>query len=158
MNTPANPIDGWINDEVERHKRWRRTWSFAYFSTAALTIVAGAATTAIAGLLGPNDMLGPMRPAQWATLLAAVTTILASLEKVLRLREKWDLHRNIQTSLEMIKLKRASSLTSDKKAIELIDKVAQMYSSQLAELSAPSATTTTTLQSTKPPEGSSDDS
>ena len=69
--------------------------------------------------------------------MAAFTTIFASLEKVLRLREKWDLHRNIQTSLEIIPIRRSAGLNDDKTTIDLIENVAQMYSSQLAELRIP---------------------
>ena len=70
--------------------------------------------------------------------VAAITTVLASLEKVLRLREKWDLHRNIQTAPEIINIRRSADLLDDAHAIDKIDKVAQLYSTQLAELSAPS--------------------
>jgi hypothetical protein len=132
MSEQQVTLQSWMYREIEHHRRWRRIWSVAFFGTAALTVICGAATTAVAGLADPEK-------AQTLTIvLAAATTVLASLEKVLRLREKWDLHRNIQTSLEMTELKRAAGIIDDVKAIETLDKIAQSYSTQLAELSAPS--------------------
>lgn len=124
-------LQSWMYREIAHHRSWRRIWSIAFFGTAALTVISGAATTAVAGLADPEK-------AQTATIiLAATTTVLASLEKVLRLREKWDLHRNIQISLEMTELKRSAGIIDDAKAVEMLDKIAQSYSTQLAELSAP---------------------
>ncbi len=72
----------------------------------------------------------------WATLLAAATTILASMEKVLRLREKWDLHRNIEVELNMINLKRGTANYDEETALADIRVVARQYSSQLSAISA----------------------
>jgi hypothetical protein len=124
-------LESWMQREIAHHRIWRRIWSVLFFSTAALTIIAGAATTAAAGLLDAEQAK------QWAIWLAAVTTVLASLEKVLRLREKWDLHRNIQTALEMVELRRSTGLIDDSNAIDILDRIAQTYNSQLAELGAP---------------------
>lgn len=135
MADPGNEVTRWLNKEVGRHRFWRDTWSFLYFLTAACTIIAGALTTASAGLLGDTN-----NNLQYTTALAAATTILASLEKVLRLREKWDLHRNIQIALEMIQIRLASDLIDMKEAVREIDRIARQYSSQLAELSAPGGT------------------
>ena len=132
MSQVASEISNWINKEIARHRLWRQIWSVSYFTTAALTIVAGALTTASAGIF--NDAANSLTNTTW---LAAATTILASLEKVLRLREKWDLHRNIQIELEMIQIRIASGAVSTKEAINQLERAAQLYSSQLAELSAP---------------------
>jgi hypothetical protein len=124
-------LQDWIDRETKRHQTWRQVWSFLFFATAALTVVAGAATTAVAGLLDAESAK------QWTIYLAALTTVLASLEKVLRLREKWDLHRNIQTALEIIELRRGAGVIDDKQSIDMIDHLAQVYNNQLAELSGP---------------------
>ena len=133
MSEISSEVTNWLNTEIKRHKLWRQIWSALYFTTAASTIIAGALTTASAGIFDntANDLA-------YTTWLAAATTIFASLEKVLSLREKWDLHRNIQIQLEMIQMRVASGLSDTKVAVEQIEKVAQIYSSQLAELSSPS--------------------
>lgn len=57
--------------------------------------------------------------------------------KVLRLREKWDLHRNIQVTLEMIEIRRACGLIDTQKAVDEIGHVAQTYGQHLSELNSP---------------------
>lgn len=133
MSEIASEVTGWIDDEIGRHKLWRQIWSATYFTTAASTIIAGALTTASAGIF--DEVANSLTYTTW---LAATTTILASLEKVLRLREKWDLHRNIQVELELIQMRIASELIDTKEAVTQIERVAQLYSSQLTELSSPS--------------------
>jgi len=126
----SGDVEAWLDDQIKHHAKWRSTWSFLYFFFAATTIVAGAATTAVAGLLdGPGATL-------WTTLLAALTTIMASLEKVLKFREKWDLHRNIQVAFEMINMRAKNGMIALDKVVDGIDAVAQMYSSQLSELTS----------------------
>jgi len=92
---------------------------------------AGAVATASAGFANdyPN---GPLVTA----LLAGVTTVFASLEKVLKLREKWDLHRNIQVALEMISLRASAGLIDTRETVELIETTALTYSVRLADLNA----------------------
>lgn len=69
MTNGPDRITEWIDKEIKRHRLWRQIWSLCYFSTAALTIVSGSVTTAVAGL-------GDARYAAW---LAAATTVLAGL-------------------------------------------------------------------------------
>jgi hypothetical protein len=125
----------WIGNQIGHHRRWRSIWSFVYFANAALIIIAGAATTAATGLFAMWSLPENVK-LFWITLLAATTTILASLEKILRLREKWDLHRNIQVSLELIELKAAEGFLTKEKLLQEIDQTARLYSSQLSELVA----------------------
>ncbi|MGW8370320.1 MAG: hypothetical protein ACWGPN_16785, partial [Gammaproteobacteria bacterium] len=68
--------------------------------------------------------------------LAGVSHVFASLEKVLKLREKWDLHRNIQVALEMISLRASAGLIDTRETVELIEKTALTYSVRLADLNA----------------------
>lgn len=132
MSEIALEVTEWIGREIGRHKLWRQIWSMLYFTIAASTIIAGALTTASAGIFD-----GLSNSLTYTTWLAATTTILASLEKVLRLREKWGLHRNIQIELELIQIRIASELIDTKEAVKQIEKVAQLYSSQLMELGTP---------------------
>jgi hypothetical protein len=124
-------LDGWLGQEIDRHRKWRWRWSLLYFGTAALTIISGAATTVAAGLLEPESA---KRYTLW---LAALTTVLASLEKVLRFREKWDLHRGIQVALEMTDLRRSAGLLKDEEAIERLERIARNYDAKLSQLSSP---------------------
>ncbi len=128
-------ITKWLNDEIKRHKIWRSIWSVLFFTTALLTIVTGALTTAVAGLAGAFDWTDK-QALMWATILAAATTILAGMEKILRLREKWDLHRNIEVELHMINLKRGTAHYDQDAALTDIAIVARQYSSQLSSLTA----------------------
>ena len=132
MTAVATEVVEWINSEIKRHKQWRQIWSFLYFAIAASTVIAGALTTASAGIF--DDAATNTTYTTW---LAAATTIFASLEKVLRLREKWDLHRNIQVMLEMIKMRSAAGLIDNKEVMQQVEQAAQLYSSQLSELTAP---------------------
>jgi hypothetical protein len=131
VTTQGSRLEEWLGEEIKRHRRWRRRWSFLYFGNASLTIIAGAATTVAAGLLEPE---AAKRYTIW---LAALTTVLASLEKVLRFREKWDLHRGIQVALEMTELRRSAGLLNDEKAIESLQRIARSYDARLSQLSSP---------------------
>jgi len=126
-------LEEWLSREIARHRTWRRRWSFLYFGTAAATIIAGAATTVAAGLLEPEDAK------RYTIWLAALTTVLASLEKVLRFREKWDLHRGIQVALEMTDLRRSAGILEEEEAINSLERIARSYDSKLAQLSSPVA-------------------
>jgi hypothetical protein len=119
----------WLEQEIGHHRTWRRIWSFLYFFGASLTVIAGALATVTAGFMDVVDN-GPLVTA----LLAALATVMASLEKVLKLKEKWDLHRNVQTALEMILLRGSAGLLDTEKALALIEKTAVSYSVRLAGL------------------------
>lgn len=129
---------GWVDREIRRHTWWRRLWSAFYISAASITVICGALATASAGLMKSLDN-GPLITA----VLAGLTTISASLEKALNLREKWELHRNAQTALEMINLRASAQLIDTKEMIELVEKTAHSYSNQLAEIIAAASLTHT---------------
>lgn len=131
MSEQTGRLEQWLAREIERHRTWRRRWSFLYFGTAAATIIAGAATTVAAGILEPETAQ------RYTIFLAALTTVLASLEKVLRFREKWDLHRGIQVALEMTDLRRAAGLLKEEDAIDALERIARSYDAKLAQLSSP---------------------
>ncbi len=121
----------WLQREIGKHQTWRRVWSVCYSGGASITVIAGALTTASAGFMDTLDN-GQMVTAT----LAGLTTIFASLEKVLKLREKWDLHRNVQVALEMINLRATAGIIDSGQTVDLIEKTAHTYSLQLADLNA----------------------
>jgi hypothetical protein len=121
----------WLEQEIDKHQTWRRVWSVCYSGGASITVIAGALATASAGFMDTFHY-GQIITAT----LAGLTTIFASLEKVLKLREKWDLHRNVQVALEMINLRAAAGLIDNEQTVNLIEKTAHTYSLQLADLNA----------------------
>ncbi len=122
-----------LNGRIVFHRRWRRVWSFTYFAFAATTVIAAALATASAGFI--TDTGGGRA---LTAGLAFAATVFASLEKVLKLREKWDLHRNSQIALEIIQLKALAKVLDTREVVEQIEKVAQSYSVQLGELNVTS--------------------
>ncbi|MEM8492686.1 MAG: hypothetical protein AAF756_17860 [Pseudomonadota bacterium] len=129
MTDASAKVTDWLSKEISRHRLWRQIWSVSYFAVAASTVIAGALTTASAGIFENAST-------EQTTWLAAVTTILASLEKVLRLREKWDLHREVHASLELIDIRYGSDLIDTEEAVKQLDEVARRYSNQLAALTS----------------------
>ncbi len=129
MTDLNSPTIQWLDKEIKRHQFWRNLWSVVYFSGAAITVICGALATASAGFMDslPHGQL-------ITAALAGLTTIFASLEKVLRLREKWDLHRNQQVSLEMIVLRAKSGLIDNAEILDRVENAAHAYSTELAEL------------------------
>jgi hypothetical protein len=125
-----------LDKRIQFHQRWRRIWSGVYFTSSATTVISAALATASAGFItstGGGKLL--------TASLALAATVFASLEKVLKMREKWDLHRNSQVALEIVKLKSvAGSDEAAKALVSQIEKVAQSYSLQLAELNEAPAT------------------
>ena len=134
MTEPSSATIQWLDTEIRRHQFWRGLWSVLYFSGASITVISGALATASAGFMDtlPNGQL-------LTAGLAGLATVFASLEKVLRLREKWDLHRNAQVSLEMISLRAKGGLIENAEVVERIEKAVHVYSTELTELSTTSA-------------------
>jgi len=124
-----------LRKRIEFHHKWRLIWSVTYFTGATITVVSAALATATAGFI-TNTGQGRVLTAG----LALAATIFASLEKVLKLREKWDLHRNSQVALEIIELKGFAGAADAKKMVEMIEQVAQSYSLQLSDLNVAPAT------------------
>ena len=75
--------------------------------------------------------------------LALAATILTSLEKVLKVREKWDLHRNSQVALRIVKLKMLADTDEARTFVDEIAKVSESYSLQLGELNKAPTTSET---------------
>lgn len=75
--------------------------------------------------------------------LALSATILSSLEKVLKMREKWDLHRNSQVALDMVRLKIMAKTEEERLYVDQIAKVAESYSLQLTDLNKAPTTSET---------------
>ena len=78
---------------IEFHNGWKRFSSYASFAGAALSIVAAATASVVAGLGN----------APAAAIIAALATIFTSLEKVLQFRERWDLHRDTEERLDQLR-------------------------------------------------------
>src|SRR5215470_14231812 len=74
---------------IRFHRGWKQFSSYASFIGSALSIVSAATATVVAGL-------GYAAP---AAIVAALATIFTSLEKVLQFRERWDLHRLVESEL-----------------------------------------------------------
>lgn len=132
---PKDAIIADLDQRIEFHRRWRRIWSFAYFTGAAATVVSAALATASAGFItdtGEGKML--------TAGLAFAATIFTSLEKVLKLREKWDLHRNSQQAFEIVRLKFLADTPEAKALVGQMEAIVQSYSLQLGELNAAPAT------------------
>lgn len=127
-----------LDERIGFHLRWSRVWSFAYFSMAASSVISAAMASASAGFISGTGE-GKMLTAG----LALAATILTSLEKVLKMREKWDLHRNSQVALRIIKLKMMAKSDEERTAVELITKVSESYSLQLGELNKAPTTSET---------------
>lgn len=129
--SPVERILGQVKDHITFHHKWRVRFSVLYFTGAAITVVSAALTTAAAGFVTDTN-----RGRMIVAVLALCTTVFASLEKVLKLREKWDLHRNSQVALEIIELRGQTGSVDAEKLVDMIEKVALSYSMQLGELNA----------------------
>ena len=124
-----------VNKRIEFHQRWRRIWSATYFAGASATVISAALASASAGFIGATGE-GKMLTAA----LALAATIFGSLEKVLKMREKWDLHRNSQQAFEIIRLNAYATTPESKQVVSQIEKIVHSYSLQLGELNTPPAT------------------
>ena len=131
-----------ILNELEKriafHIRWGQVWSVSYFTIAASSVVSAALASASAGFIGSTGE-GKMLTAG----LALAATILTSLEKVLKVREKWDLHRNSQVALRIVKLKMLADTDEARRFVDEIAKVSESYSLQLGELNKAPTTSET---------------
>jgi hypothetical protein len=127
-----------LDERLTFHLRWSRVWSLSYFSMASSSVISAALASASAGFISDTGE-GKMLTAG----LALAATILTSLEKVLKMREKWDLHRNSQVALRIIKLKMMAETDEERNAVEQIAKVSESYSLQLGELNKAPTTSET---------------
>jgi len=134
----TNDILNELDNRIAFHLRWRRIWSGAYFTNAATTVISAALASVSAGFIS-NTGEGKMLTAG----LALAATILSSLEKVLKMREKWDLHRNSQVALDMIRLKILAKSDEERACVDQIAKVAESYSLQLTDLNKAPTTSET---------------
>ena len=119
--TTSSQITAELQKLIEFQKKWRRITSFSYFAGASLSIVAAAAASVVAGL-GHSEA---------AAVIAAVATVVASLEKVLLFREKWTHHRAVETELELVRLKYQAHEVDEKKALAEIERIVREYSQRL---------------------------
>ena len=128
---PENPIIEDISRRISFHQRWRRVWSATYFTGASATVISAVLASASAGFItdtGDGKML--------TAGLALSAAIFGSLEKVLKMREKWDLHRNSQLAFEIVRLKAFATTPESKNLVSQIEAIMQSYSMQLGELNA----------------------
>jgi hypothetical protein len=116
-----------LNKRIEFQQKWRRITSFSYFTGASMSVIAAATATVVAGL----------GYAAAAAVVAAVATIVTSLEKILLFREKWGHHRAIETDLELLRLRYETGKVDTDGAISEIEKIVRRYGAKL-----PTAVTT----------------
>jgi hypothetical protein len=117
-----------LSNRIDFHRKWKRIWSATYFSGASASIVCAAVASASAGFITDTGE-GKFITAGFAL----ATTILTSLEKVLNLREKWDLHRNSMQSLDLIRLEFLAESDEHVGVVEQIAAVEQAYSARLGD-------------------------
>jgi hypothetical protein len=132
---PLKTIVQDVETRIAFHRRWRRIWSATYFTGSAASVVTAAAATASAGFItsaGEGKVL--------TAGLAFAATVFTSLEKVLRTREKWDLHRNSQQALEIVRLNAVADTPESRGLVSQIEAIVQSYGLQLGDLSAAAAT------------------
>lgn len=127
-----------LDRRIEFHGRWRKVWSWTYFTGASATLVAAALTTASAGFISDTGN-GKMITAG----LALTVMIFTSLEKILKMREKWDLHRNSQQAFEIVRLRLLADTPEGQAIVDEIEKVTQSYSLQLGDLNRAATDSTT---------------
>jgi len=127
-----------LERRIKFHGRWRSIWSWTYFTGSSAAVISAALATASAGFISDTGE-GKMITAG----LTLATMIFTSLEKILKMREKWDLHRNSQQGFEMVRLRLLADTPEAQAIVDEIEKVTQSYSLQLGELNrAPTDHTT----------------
>jgi hypothetical protein len=110
-----------LDNEIAFQKRWKMYCMSAYAFTTIGTIVLTAATT----------ILAAFKVSEYASLCAAVATILIGTEKSLLFREKWKLHLIIFTKLNAVKRRLLFGKIDGAQAVEQLNQVLETYSSEL---------------------------
>lgn len=111
-----------INDQLQFQKKWK-TLSMAMYSTSSIgSIICTGSATILAALKEYSIE---------AAVLAAVATILLSIEKSLLFREKWKHHLYIYTSLSALKLEYEVIPLSEQEVLTKLEKLLDKYSSEL---------------------------
>jgi len=102
-------------------RRWRLIMMNTYIGTTIFIMLFSSLATVLAatGL------------SLYASIAAAATTVLVSIEKSLLFREKWKLHLTIQTNLENIKLLYETRQLQLKEAAMEIRDIMERYSTEL---------------------------
>jgi hypothetical protein len=113
-----------LNRLIEFHRGWKRFSSYASFLGSASSIIAAATATVVAGL----------GSASAAAVIAALATIFTSLEKVLQFRERWDLHRETEESLDQLRWEAATGNLS--RSADLVAKVSEVRTAYSQRMSA----------------------
>lgn len=119
-----------LENRIAFHKLWRTVWSWTYFSGASAAVISAALASASAGFI--SDSTGEGKALTAGLALAAM--IFTALEKVLKMREKWDLHRNNQQAFEIVRLRLLADSEELQAVVDQIEKVTQSYSMQLGDL------------------------
>jgi hypothetical protein len=110
-----------LDAQIIFQRKWRLIMMNTYVATTILIMLFSSSATILAatGL------------SIYASLSAAATTVLVSVEKSLLFREKWKLHLTIQTNLENIKLLYDTQQIKPKEAALEIRNVMERYSTEL---------------------------
>nr|WP_320191454.1 hypothetical protein [uncultured Desulfobacter sp.] len=118
MNEPVAEI---LQKNLEFHEKWRMRISIAHTLTSIGMIVFSAGAAFIGTFYGTT-----------AAFFAAIATICASLEKGLKLSEKWKLHLKTQMKLESIKLRyEKKQFAQESEIIKEISDVMNSYATEL---------------------------
>ena len=119
--TMSEPVADILQKNLEFHNKWRKRTSIAHTITSIGMIVFSAGAAFVGTLYGTT-----------AAFFAAIATICASLEKGLKLSEKWKLHLKTQMKLECIKLRYEKQQFSQES--EIIKEISDVMNSYAAEL------------------------
>jgi hypothetical protein len=110
-----------LQDELSFHRNWKRYCMLAYGSTTVGTLLMTTAST----------ILAAMKLAAPAALCAGCATVLLGIEKSLLFREKWRLHLDVSTRLQVLSLQFESGLLDASKAVHALNSIRSTYSAEL---------------------------
>lgn len=110
-----------LDAQISFQRKWRLIMMNTYIATTIL-ILLFSASAAILAAIGQSI---------YASITAAATTVLVSVEKSLLFREKWKLHLTIQTNLENIRLLYDTRQIQLGEAAHEISNIMERYSTEL---------------------------
>ena len=110
-----------LKSQITFHNKWKNItmWSYSVSSTGIIVCSASAM------------LFAALNHGTTAAVFAAVSTVLASAEKSLLMREKWKIHLSIQIALQNLDLDIAAGLVDSKTALHELKRIGQSYSKDL---------------------------
>jgi hypothetical protein len=119
---PPFDISAELTKLIAYHRGWKKFSSYASFVGSALSIIAAAAASVVAGL----------GYAATAAVIAAFATVFTSLEKVLQFRERWDLHRSVEDDLDQLRWERAERNMTAAQVTEKVNEIRNNYTTRMS--------------------------